>query len=140
MTTSTSVGREAARHRGRERSAEMAAQRREHLGEEIRFRRSAREPDERIAQRLHVAVENLDRYAAMPEAEDGGTGPDDGYAARYAAGEGDRRAARAMSLAAALTRCVAAEDAEGVRIVLHKVRDWHAFAVVLAAAGDGELA
>jgi hypothetical protein len=124
-----------ARHQARSAQAER---RRLHLGEEIRFSRMGREPDERIAQRLRVAVENLDRYAALPEPEDGETA-DDGYAAAHAAGEGDRRAARAVPLAADLVRCVAAGDAEGVRLLLCRVRDWPALAVVLAAARDGEL-
>ena len=138
MTAATGTGRDTGRHRGRERIAEMAAERAGHLGEEIRFFRSLGEPDGRIAARLRVAVESLGRYAGQAAPEDGEPG-DGGYETAWEAGEGDRRAARAVSLAAALVRCLAAEDAEGVRRVLCKVRDWYAFAVVLAAARDGEL-
>lgn len=139
MTAPAGTGRDTGRHAGRETIAANAAQRAANLGEEIRFFRSLGEPDARIAGRLHVAVENLGRYAAVPGGDDAAPAPDDGYGARRAAGRGDRRAARAMGLAADLIRCVAAEDAEGVRLLLHKVRDWHALAVVLAAAKDGEL-
>jgi hypothetical protein len=140
VTAATGTGRDTGRHKGREASARQAHQRAQHLGEEIRSRRGAHEADERIAQRLKIAIANLDRYAALPEADDVEPEPDgSGYDTRWAAGEGDRRAARAVSLAAALVRCLAAEDAEGVRRVLCKVRDWYAFAVVLAAARDGEL-
>jgi hypothetical protein len=141
MTTSTGTGRTEGRHQGRETIARQHAERAANLGQEIRFFRSLGEDDGRIAARLRVAVENLDRYASQPEPDDD-DGPvldDGGYSARWVAGEGDRRAARAMSAAADLIRCVAAEDAEGVRLLLHKVRDWHALAVVLAAAKDGEL-
>lgn len=140
MTISTGTGQDTGRSRGREAIARKREERAANLGEEIRFFRTQGEPDERIAARLRVAVDNLDRYAAIPEPGDDEPGPDSsGYDARWAAGEGDRRAARAVSLAADLVRCVTAEDAEGVRLLLHKVRDWHALAVVLAAAKDGEL-
>jgi hypothetical protein len=123
------------RHQARSAQAQL---RRQHLGEEIRFSRKGREPDERIAARLRVAIENLDRYAALPEPDDGEPA-DDGYGTGWVAGEGDRRAARAIPLAADLVRCVNAGDAEGVRLLLCRVRDWPALAVVLAAARDGEL-
>jgi hypothetical protein len=140
MTTAAGTGQDTGRRRGREAIARKREERAANLGEEIRFFRTQGEPDERIAARLRVAVDNLDRYAAIPESEDDEPAQDSsGYDARWAAGEGDRRAARAVSLAADLIQCVAAEDAEGVRRLLHKVRDWHALAVVLAAAKDGEL-
>lgn len=135
MTTATGTGRDTGRHRGRERIAEMAAERAGHLGEEIRFFRSLGEPDGRIAARLRVAVESLGRYAGQAAPEDGEPG-DGGYETAWEAGEGDRRAARVTGLAADFVRCHRAGDVKGVREVLYRVRDWHAFAVVLGECAD----
>lgn len=63
-------------------------------------------------------------------------GPADPYDQLWAQGEPERRAGRARNLAADLIRCVAASDAEGVRLLLHKVEDWFAFSVVLAECAD----
>ena len=85
MTAATGTGRDTGRHKGREASARQAHQRAQHLGEEIRSRRGAHEADERIAQRLKIAIANLDRYAALPEADDVEPEPDgSGYDTRMA--------------------------------------------------------
>ena len=52
------------------------------------------------------------------------------------AAEPERRATRAKGWASALVRCVAADDAEGIRLLLHRVTDWPALAVVLAECAD----
>ena len=60
----------------------------------------------------------------------------DPYDLQWLAGEPERRARRAKWVAADLVRCVAADDAEGVRLLLHRVTDWPALAVVLAECAD----
>jgi hypothetical protein len=48
----------------------------------------------------------------------------------------ERRARSTAGIAVDLVRCVAADDAAGVRLLLHRVRDWPALAVVLAECCD----
>ena len=52
----------------------------------------------------------------------------------------EERARRARGTAADLIRCVAASDAEGIRLLLHKVTDWPALAVVLAECASPDRA
>ncbi|MBO0813611.1 MAG: hypothetical protein J2P30_00430 [Actinobacteria bacterium] len=70
-----------------------------------------------------------ERLALMRAARDPAPDP---YDLTWLAGEPERRADRARPVAADLIRCVAASDAEGVRLLLARVRDWPALAVVLA--------
>lgn len=143
MTASTGTGREAGRHTGVENAARKAAARRAHLGVDIRHLRRFGVPDDLIATRLCIAAQNVARYASLPEPEDPDVavadGGDGGRGMRRPVPDGDQRAADVRFLAIDLIRCVAAGDAEGIRLLLHKVRDWYAFAVVLAAVRDEEL-
>lgn len=69
------------------------------------------------------------------------TRPPDTYEAQWYAGEPERKVGRARPLAAALARCVAARDAHGVELVLHKLVTWEdmaALAVVLAECASPE--
>lgn len=70
--------------------------------------------------------------------------PEDPYDLLWAAGEPERRIARAEPAASDLARCVARRDAEGVRLLLYRFsaeadwQDWAALAIVLAErAGPG---
>lgn len=61
----------------------------------------------------------------------------DPYDLEWLAGEPERRVRRVRAQAAALVRCMAADDAEGIRILLQeRVTDWVALAVVLAECAD----
>lgn len=60
----------------------------------------------------------------------------DPYDVQWLAGAPERRVRRAKLIAADLVRCVAADDAEGVRLLLHRATDWHALAVVLAECAE----
>jgi hypothetical protein len=62
--------------------------------------------------------------------------PPDTYDLDWLAGEPERRAERVKGAAMDLIRCVAASDAEGIRLLACKVRDWPALAVVLAECAD----
>ena len=62
--------------------------------------------------------------------------PPDLYDLNWLAGEPERRVTRVKGAAADLIRCVSASDAEGIRLLACKVRDWPALAVVLAECAD----
>ena len=94
------------------------------------------------AQRLALARAAKDAKARLKAAEDAPYEPDEDdlawarelWARRR--DEPENRAKRARSLAAALIRCTGTDDAEGIRLLLAKVRDWQALAVVLAECAD----
>jgi hypothetical protein len=58
--------------------------------------------------------------------------PVDGYDRAWAAGEPERRIRRVNPLASDLIRCVAQSDAEGISVLMGRIRDWPALAIVLA--------
>ena len=60
----------------------------------------------------------------------------DAYDLAWPALERERRALRVKPAAADLIRCVRARDAEGIRLLLHRVTDWHALAIILAECAD----
>lgn len=111
----------------------------ERLGriEDAHYLHSMGEHPDRIAARIGVCPERLERYlatpVAVPEAEDLAS---DGQDGPVPALEPERRIARAKPLAADLARCVAADDAEGVRILLHRAADWVALVIVLAECAE----
>jgi hypothetical protein len=144
VTASTGIGRsEGGRIGGAKGNVTYSAKARARIENAHWLVHDLGEHPEVAAARLRVSVKTMERYLAtpLPLAGDPETGTEDeGQDAACVALEPERRVRKAMPLAADLIRCVAAEDAQGVEIVLHKVRDWFAFAVVLAAARDGELA
>jgi hypothetical protein len=79
-----------------------------------------------------IARANMVRLGVLPPRDL----PPDDYDLQWLAGEPERRARRAKRIAADLVRCVAADDAEGVRLLLHRVDDWAALAVVLAECAE----
>lgn len=98
--------------------------------------RAAGEHPDHIAARLNVSRDRLDGYLRLPVPQPGPEPEDDLPPSPVPALEPERRIARARPLAADLARCVAARDAAGVGILLRKVRDWHAVAIVLAECAD----
>lgn len=78
-------------------------------------------------------MSNADRGLRSGTARTPGSDP---YDVQWLAGAPERRVRRAKRAAADLVRCVAADDAEGVRLLLHRVSDWHALAVVLAECAE----
>jgi hypothetical protein len=99
--------------------------------------RAAGEHPDHIAARLNVSRDRLDGYLRLPVPPPPEDGPEDDLPpSPVPALEPERRIARARPLAADLARCVAASDAEGVRILLAKTRDWYAVAIVLAECAD----
>lgn len=122
---------------GAARANEAARRRRLARIEDARFLAAEGEPPESIARRVGIAPATLVKYlcepVTFPEPEDLA---DDGLDAAAQNLDMARRLARARAAAADLIRCVAATDAQGVRILLHRVRDWPALAVVLAECAE----
>lgn len=92
---------------------------------------------EDAARHLNVTLTRLHEYLSTPVPPPADPEPEESLPpSPIPALEPERRIARARPIAADLVRCVAARDAEGVRILLHRVRDWHAVAIVLAECAE----
>lgn len=101
--------------------------------EDAHFLLKAGEHPSRIAQRLNVSTWKVAEYLSQPVPVPSGDGPvgDDGDPGVVPALDPEMRIARVKGAVADWQRCVAARDAEGVRLLLHRVTDWVAFAIVL---------
>jgi hypothetical protein len=125
--------------RGANAAKARAARTAQRLGriEDAHFLQGLGEIPKDIAPRMGVSLDTLYDYlgeeVTVPE---GPELPDDGYDAAQDALEPERRIARAKPFAADFVRVVAASDAEGVRLLLHRVRDWAALVIVLAECAD----
>ena len=98
---------------------------------------AAGEHPDHIAPRLGVSRGRLDEYLRLPVPAPGEPGAEDDLPpSPVPALEPERRIARAKPVAADLARCVAARDAAGVGILLRRVRDWEAVAIVLAECAE----
>jgi hypothetical protein len=100
--------------------------------EDAHFLREVGEHPSRIALRLGVSAEKAARYLCepLPIPDDDVTVPDDGDPGVVPASDPEHRIARIKGAVADWQRCIAARDAEGIRLLLHRIQDWPAFAVV----------
>ena len=107
--------------------------------EDAHYLASVGEHPEHIRARLGVSRYRLDEYLRLPVPAPGEPeAEDDLPPSPVPALEPERRIARAKPVAADLARCVAARDAAGVGILLRRVRDWEAVAIVLAECAEPE--